>query len=217
MLGETLPALFVKASGQDLAAIEPDGLPALDLAYLLRLRAVAKLSDAAMLNELRTHLFDHRAATPSIETLVHAWIPARFVDHTHADAILALTNQVDGEARVREALGDGVIVLPYVKAGFALAQAAAAAFERQPDARAMVLGKHGVITWGATARESYERMIEVVGDAERYVAARAKTPLRARRRRRRSTRRARAWRAWRRSCAACSRSRAATRTARFAA
>ncbi len=179
VLGETLPALFVKASGHDLAAIEPDGLPALDLAYLLRLRALAKLSDAAMLNELRTHLFDHRAATPSIEALVHAWIPARFVDHTHADAVLALTNQADGEARVREALGDGVIVLPYVKAGFALAQAAAAAFERQPDARAMVLAKHGVITWGATARESYERMIEVVGDAEHFVAARARTPLRA--------------------------------------
>ena len=179
VLGESVAALFVKASGQDLASIEPGGLPALDLAYLLRLRAVPKLSDAAMVNELRTHLFDHRAGTPSIEALVHAWIPARFVDHTHADRILALTNQVGGEARVRQALGDGVIVLPYVKAGFALAQASAAAFECQPDARAMVLGKHGVITWGATARESYERMIEVVSEAERFVAARAKTPLRA--------------------------------------
>jgi len=179
VLGEPAPALFVKASGHDLASIEPDGLPALDLAYLLRLRAVAKLSDAAMVNELRTHLFDHRAATPSIEALVHAWIPARFVDHTHADRILALTNQVGGGARVREALRDGVIVLPYLKAGFALAQAAAAAFEAQPAARAMVLLKHGVITWGATARESYERMIEVVSEAERFIAAHTTTPLRA--------------------------------------
>jgi rhamnose utilization protein RhaD (predicted bifunctional aldolase and dehydrogenase) len=216
VLGEALPALFVKASGHDLAAIEPDGLPALDLAYLLRLRAVAKLSDAAMLNELRTHLFDHRAATPSIEALVHAWIPARFVDHTHADAVLALTNQVDGEARVREALGDGAIVLPYVKAGFALAQAAAAAFERQPDARAMVLGKHGVITWGATARDSYERMVEVVGDAERFAAARAKTPLRAAVETSLEAARARVARVAP-ILRGCSRSRAATRTARFAA
>ena len=179
VLGAAAPALFVKASGFDLATIEPAGLVALDLEYLLRLRAVAALSDAAMVNELRTHLFDHRAGTPSIEALVHAWIPARYVDHTHADAILALTNQRDGEARVREALGDDVLVLPYVKAGFALAKASAAAFEARPAARAMVLLKHGVITWGATARESYDRMIAVVSDAERFVAARATSPLRA--------------------------------------
>jgi rhamnulose-1-phosphate aldolase/alcohol dehydrogenase len=179
VLGATAPALFVKASGYDLAAIEPAGLVALDLDYLLKLRAVAELSDAAMVNELRTHLFDHRAGTPSIEALVHAWIPARYVDHTHADAILALTNQAGGAALVRDALGKDVIVLPYVKAGFALAKASADAFESQPGARAMVLSKHGVITWGATARESYERMIEVVSDAERFVAARAKSPLRA--------------------------------------
>jgi rhamnose utilization protein RhaD (predicted bifunctional aldolase and dehydrogenase)/NAD(P)-dependent dehydrogenase (short-subunit alcohol dehydrogenase family) len=179
VLGAAAPALFVKASGYDLATIAPAALVALDLEYLLRLRAVAKLSDAAMVNELRTHRFDHRAGTPSIETLVHAWIPARYVDHTHADAILALTNQVGGEALVREALGKDVIVLPYVKAGFALAKASATAFDAQPDARAMVLMKHGVITWGATARESYQRMIEVVSGAERFVAGRAKSPLRA--------------------------------------
>ena len=178
--GESVPALFVKASGFDLAALEPAGLSALDLAYLLRLRALASLSDAAMVNELRTHLFDHAAGTPSIEALVHAWIPARHVDHTHADAILALTNQVGGAALVREALGPDVIVVPYVKAGFALAKASADAFEAQPTARAMVLLQHGVITWGETARESYERMIEVVDAAERFVASRAKHPLRVR-------------------------------------
>jgi len=131
-----------------------------------------------MVRELRAHLFDPHAGTPSIEALVHAWIPARYVDHTHADAILALTNQPNGDALVREALGPDVIVLPYVKAGFALAKASADAFEKQPAARAMVLAKHGVLTWGETARESYERMIAVVGDAERFAADRAKTPLR---------------------------------------
>lgn len=179
-LGEAVPALFVKASGFDLAALEPAGLPALDLSYLLRLRALASLSDAAMVNELRTHRFEHAAGTPSIEALVHAWIPARFVDHTHADAILALTNQTGGAALVSEALGPDVIVLPYVKAGFALAKQSAAAFEAHPKARAMVLLQHGVITWGETARESYERMIEIVDAAERFAAARAKTPLRVR-------------------------------------
>jgi rhamnose utilization protein RhaD (predicted bifunctional aldolase and dehydrogenase)/NAD(P)-dependent dehydrogenase (short-subunit alcohol dehydrogenase family) len=173
VLGEKVPALFVKASGRDLATIEPEGLPALDLGWLLRLRGVDSLSDAAMVNELRAHLFDAGAGTPSIETLVHAWIPARYVDHTHADAVLALSNQADGAARVREALGPDVAIVPYVKAGFALAGAAAAAFESQPGARAMVLLQHGILTWGDGARESYERMIELVDAAERFAAARA--------------------------------------------
>ena len=173
-LGEKVAALFVKASGADLATLEPTGLAAVDQSWLLRLRALESLSDAAMVNELRTHLFEHRAPTPSIETLVHAWIPRRFVDHTHADAILALTNREDGEARAREALGADVIVLGYAKAGFALARASAAAFEARPDARAMVLMRHGVITWGDTARESYERMIEVVSAAERWLDSHAR-------------------------------------------
>lgn len=180
VLGENVPALFVKASGFDLASIDPDGLPALDLSYLLRLRALDSLSDTAMVNELRTHRFDHRAGTPSIEALVHAWIPARSIDHTHADAILALTNQAGGAALVSDALGPDVIVLPYVKAGFALAKASAAAFEAHSGAHAMVLLQHGVITWGESARESYERMIAVVDAAERFAAARAKSPLRVR-------------------------------------
>ena len=177
-LGEKVAALFVKASGADLAALEPPGLPAVDHGWLLRLRALESLSDAAMVNELRTHLFDHRAATPSIEALVHAWIPARYVDHTHADAILALTNQPEGAALAREALGADVIVLPYAKPGFALAKASAAAYEAQPGARAMVWLKHGVLSWGESARESYERMIAVVDAAERFVAVRARRPLR---------------------------------------
>jgi rhamnose utilization protein RhaD (predicted bifunctional aldolase and dehydrogenase)/NAD(P)-dependent dehydrogenase (short-subunit alcohol dehydrogenase family) len=178
VLGEEVPALFVKASGFDLASIEPEGMPPVDLAWLRRLRALEVLSDAAMVNELRTHLFDHRAPTPSIEALVHAWLPAPYVDHTHADAILALTNQSHGPEQVREALGPDAIVLDYVKAGFQLARAAAAAFEARPDARAMVLMRHGVITWGDTARESYERMIAVVSDAEGHAEVRSIRPLR---------------------------------------
>jgi rhamnose utilization protein RhaD (predicted bifunctional aldolase and dehydrogenase)/NAD(P)-dependent dehydrogenase (short-subunit alcohol dehydrogenase family) len=179
VLGEKIAALFVKASGHDLASIGPEGLPALDLAWLRNLRAVESLSDRAMVNELRTHLLDARAATPSIETLVHAWIRGRYVDHTHADAILVLTNQEDGEARVREALGGGVAVVPYVKAGFELARVVAAALEAQPTAHALVLLQHGVITWGETARESYERMIEVVDAAERYADAHSARRVRA--------------------------------------
>jgi rhamnose utilization protein RhaD (predicted bifunctional aldolase and dehydrogenase)/NAD(P)-dependent dehydrogenase (short-subunit alcohol dehydrogenase family) len=169
-LRETVPALYVKASGHDLATIEPEGLPGLDLDYLRKLRALDALDDEAMANELRTHLFDARSATPSLETLVHAFLPAKFVDHTHADAVLALTNQRGGEAIVREALGDDVIVLGYVRPGFQLAKAVAAAWERSPGRRAMVWMRHGVLTWGATARESYEAMIDVVTRAEAHLA-----------------------------------------------
>jgi rhamnose utilization protein RhaD (predicted bifunctional aldolase and dehydrogenase)/NAD(P)-dependent dehydrogenase (short-subunit alcohol dehydrogenase family) len=173
VLGEPVAALFVKASGVDMASIEPEGHPGLDLAYLKRLRGLSDLDDEVMVNELRTHLFRSDSPTPSIEALVHAFLPAPFVDHTHADAILALTNQVDGDRLVRDALGGGVVVLPYVTPGFELALAAARAIEEQPALRAMVWAHHGIITWGATARDSYETMIQFVSGAERALADRS--------------------------------------------
>ena len=174
ILDTTVPAIRVKASGHDLGTIEPHGLPSLDLESLLRLRRLAQLSEAAMLNEFRRGLFEHDAPTPSIETLMHAFIPRRYLDHTHADAILALTNQPDGTTRVREALGPDVIVLDYVMAGFDLAKAAADAYDAHPGARAMVLVRHGIVTWGDTARESYEAMIDAVTRAEDHLAERAR-------------------------------------------
>src|SRR5262249_33672703 len=135
-----------------------------------KLRALARLDDEAMADELRTHLFDARSATPSVETLVHAFLPARYVDHTHADAVLALTNQTDGERAVREARGDQGAVLGYVRPGFQLARAVAAAYETQPEARGMVWMRHGLVTWGASARASYEAMIDLVTRAEDFLA-----------------------------------------------
>ncbi|MBC7292845.1 MAG: class II aldolase/adducin family protein, partial [Thermoleophilia bacterium] len=172
ILGERIPVLYVKASGVDMATIEPEGHPGLDLDYLRRLRALAELDDAAMVNELRTHLLEADVPTPSIEALVHAFLPAKFVDHTHAGAILALTNRPEGEKWAQEALGDDVVVLPYVTPGFKLAQAAAEAFAGHPGAVGMVWAHHGIVTWGETARQSYERMIELVSRAERFLAGR---------------------------------------------
>ena len=177
VFGEQLAALYVKASGSNLAEIEPEGHPAVDLAFLKRLRALEDLADEAMADEFRAHLFDPHAATPSIETLAHAFLPAKFIDHTHADAVLALTNQPEATLRVREALGEAVIVLDYVKPGFKLAKAAADAYDSQPESKAMVWLRHGLVTWGATARDSYEATIELVSRAERYLAERAKRNL----------------------------------------
>ena len=171
-LGESIDAIHVKASGHDLATIEPEGLPGLDLGYLRRLRALATLDDEAMANELRTHLFDARSATPSVETLVHAFLPEKFVDHTHADAILALTNQAGSERVLRAALGDDVAILNYVRPGFQLARAVADAYDASPGRHGMVWIRHGLLTWGPTARVAYETMIELVTRAEAYLAGR---------------------------------------------
>jgi rhamnose utilization protein RhaD (predicted bifunctional aldolase and dehydrogenase)/NAD(P)-dependent dehydrogenase (short-subunit alcohol dehydrogenase family) len=172
VLGEEIPAIFVKASGTDMVALEPEDEPGLDLTYLRRLRMVEALGDGAMVDQLRTHLFHAESPTPSIEALVHAFLPATYIDHTHADAILLLTNREDGGAAVTEALGPDVIVIPYVTPGFKLALAAAKALEAQPGARAMVWAHHGIVTWGETARESYEAMVELVTRAEDWAAAR---------------------------------------------
>ncbi|VAX21783.1 Putative oxidoreductase [hydrothermal vent metagenome] len=173
--GEIRPALFVKASGHDLAQIEPGGHCALDLEHLMRLKGLKKLSDDNMLKELRRGLVNPLGPTPSIESLVHAFIPKKFIDHTHADSILALTNRRDGEKTVREALGKDVLIVDYKKPGFDLAKAVSRAFEKSaPGAKenrgaGMVLINHGLITWGDTAEESYSATIRLVSKAEKYL------------------------------------------------
>ena len=172
LLGQQDSAIYIQASGRNLAVIEPEGFPGLELDYLRKLRALSNLSDERMLEEMRTHLLRAGAPAPSVETLVHAFLPHKFIDHTHSDAILTLTNQPNGAELVRQALGGEVIVLPYVRPGFKLAQAVAAAFEAAPRARGMVWIKHGIMTWGETARQSYNAMIELVSRTEEFIAAR---------------------------------------------
>lgn len=178
LLGDTVEALFIKASGCDLATLEPADLPAVDLTHLRRLRAVTSLSDEAMVNEFRTHLFDATAPTPSIETLVHAFLPHKYVDHTHAEAVLVLTNQPDGERRIREALGGRVSVLPYVCPGFDLAKAVADLYERGPAVEGIVLLQHGLITFGDDAKSSHDRHIAMVRACEEYIERRTKPRIR---------------------------------------
>ena len=155
--------------GWDLAVIEPAGLPAVEIAPLRRLRTLDALTDEEMVNQLRTRLLVASAPTPSVETLLHAFLPHKFVDHTHADAILELTDQPNGEELVAEAFGGTVAVLPWIMPGFPLAKAVAETCEQQPNCRGVVLLKHGIFTFAETARESYERMIELVDQAEQFV------------------------------------------------
>jgi rhamnose utilization protein RhaD (predicted bifunctional aldolase and dehydrogenase)/NAD(P)-dependent dehydrogenase (short-subunit alcohol dehydrogenase family) len=173
LLGEPLPALFVKGSGSDLARVEPPDHPGVALAELRRLRALPELSDKEMVRAIRRQMLDPSGPQPSIETLLHAWLPHKFVDHSHADAIVALTNTSAGDAPIREALGERVAIVPYVKPGFSLARLAAAVFERDPGVEAMVLVHHGLFTFGETAEESYRQHIRLVRAATEYLESRA--------------------------------------------
>ena len=178
LLGDLVDVLFVKGSGSSLDAVGPRDLPGLDLGRLRRLRSLESLSDEEMARQLRVHLLEPGSPNPSVETLLHAFLPHRFVDHSHADAILALTNQPEGEALVREALGDRVVVLPYTMPGLPLAKAVAEAVERQPAALGAVVLRHGLFTFADEARASYERHIELVDLCERFLERKArKAPL----------------------------------------
>ncbi|MFQ5504024.1 MAG: class II aldolase/adducin family protein, partial [Planctomycetota bacterium] len=172
LLGEEREVICVKGSGWDLASIEAPGLPALDLPGLRRLRELEELSDGEMLNQLRTHLLDASAPTPSVETLLHAFLPDKFVDHTHADAALVFGNRPEGAGELEELFGGRVGVLPWIMPGFPLAKRVARYREENPDSIGLVLHMHGVFSWGEHARESYERMIEIVDRIERAIRER---------------------------------------------
>ncbi len=136
---------------------------------LHRLRNLKSLGDVEMMNFLRGCLVDSKSPDPSVETLLHAFLPHRFVDHTHADAILTLTNMPGGEGRLRDLFGRRVAFVPYVMPGFELAKLCATCFERDPDVEGMILIKHGIFSFGDSALESYTRMIDLVETAEKYI------------------------------------------------
>jgi len=165
--GEQLDVLCVKGSGWDMGDIEPAGLPAVRLEPLRALIALKRLSDEDMVNLQRRNLLDSTAANPSVETLLHAFLPHKYVDHSHANAVLALTDQPDGEKICREVFGDRAALVPYVMPGFDLAKACAKVHAAHPNVEGLILLKHGIFSFGATAREAYERMIRLVTLAER--------------------------------------------------
>jgi rhamnose utilization protein RhaD (predicted bifunctional aldolase and dehydrogenase)/NAD(P)-dependent dehydrogenase (short-subunit alcohol dehydrogenase family) len=171
LFGEEETVLYVKGSGWDLETIEPQGFSPVRLAHVLKLAGLPALPDPEMVNQLVTHMLRASAPAPSIETILHGLMPQKYVDHTHADAVLSVTNTKDGEQRIREIYGKRCVVIPYLMPGFDLAQFCAREMKRQgtPDTVGMVLMNHGIFSFGETARESYERMIELVGLAQKYL------------------------------------------------
>ncbi len=171
--GEEEEILLVKGSGWDLEKIEPEGFSPVKLGHLQRLAGLDALPDPAMVNEMVTHMTRASAPVPSVEAILHAILPFKYVDHTHADALLTVSNSVNGEQRIRAIYGDSVVVISYVMPGFDLARMCAQEFALQshPATIGMVLLNHGIFSFGQTAQESYERMIALVGRAEDYLRA----------------------------------------------
>ena len=178
LLGAAVEVLCVKGSGWDMGDIEPAGLPAVRLEPLRRLLALDALSDEEMVNFQRGNLLDSSAPNPSVETLLHAFIPQKFIDHTHADAVLALSDQPNGADICAELFGARMGLVPYIMPGFALARKCAEIHAADPSVEGLILLKHGVFTFGEIAREAYERMIDVVSRAEaRVEGARTAHPI----------------------------------------
>ncbi len=177
VFGDLVEVLHVKGSGHDLGTIEAAGLPAVRLAPLMRLRALDSLSDEAMVNVQRSNLLDSTGPNPSVEALLHAWLPHKYVDHTHATAFLALANLPEAAAACREIFGDRLVLVPYVMPGFGLAKAAVEAFEAHPEAEGLLLLNHGHFTWGPTAKASYERLVAHGNEVEAWLADRRAAPL----------------------------------------
>ncbi len=166
--GREIPALWVKASGWDLATMPPEGLTPLDLERLGELADLEELSDPQMMAELAAAQFDPGRAAASVESLVHAVIPHRVVLHTHADVIVGLTNSPQGEKRVQDTFGDRVVVVPYTMSGFELSKAVRDHWttDAHEGTIGLVLLKHGLFTFGATAEEAYRRHVELINTAE---------------------------------------------------
>ncbi|MBJ6135398.1 bifunctional aldolase/short-chain dehydrogenase [Ochrobactrum sp. Q0168] len=177
LVGDTHAVLCVKGSGWDMGTIEPAGLPAVKIDALLKSRKLDKLSDEDMVTLLRANLIDPAAPNPSVEALLHAFLPHKFIEHTHSTAILAIADQAESQAMCTELFGRKMGFVPYIMPGFALAKAAVEVFERDPKVEGLILDKHGIFTFGDTAKEAYDRMIYYVTVAENHVRKNGRNPF----------------------------------------
>lgn len=177
--GEVIPALYVKGSGWDLASIETAGFTPLPLDRLHRLLQLETLSDPDMMRELSAARLDPASPQPSVEALLHAFLPFPAVQHSHADVIVTLTNLADGETRVRQVFGETVVVIPYVMPGFDLAKAVAEIWPNRvgKETVGMVLMNHGLVTFGDSTEIAYRRHVDLITLAERWLERNA--PLEA--------------------------------------
>jgi rhamnose utilization protein RhaD (predicted bifunctional aldolase and dehydrogenase)/NAD(P)-dependent dehydrogenase (short-subunit alcohol dehydrogenase family) len=172
--GDSVELCYVKGSGWDLATIERAGFSPVRMEALIKMSKLASMSDEDMVLQQRAAMTNPNAPAASIEAILHAILPFKFVDHSHANAISALTCAKDGEARTKELFGKRVLVLPYVMPGFVLAKQVHEVLQktdlRKEGIEGIVLMKHGLFTFADDAKASYEKHIELVTVAENYLA-----------------------------------------------
>ncbi len=171
--GRPVRVMRIKGSGSDLRTIEPKQFPGIRLDDLEPLRDRETMDDDAMVTYLVHCLMEPGSPRPSIETLLHGFLAHAHIDHTHADAILGITDTVDGRRHAGEVFGADAVWIPYRRPGFLLSREVALAVRAHPEARCAILEKHGLITWGDTAKKSYNTTIEMNSRAEEYARRRA--------------------------------------------
>ncbi|MCL4508730.1 MAG: bifunctional aldolase/short-chain dehydrogenase [Chloroflexi bacterium] len=168
-LGRPVEVLWVKGSGSDLATITERGFAGLKLDEVLPLFARYSMTDEEMVAYLERTTFEPGRPRQSIETLLHAFVPAPHVDHTHPDAIIALACAPNGRELMRAVYGDRAAWVDYIRPGFTLAQQIGQAVRENPAVECVVMGKHGLVTWGDTSRSCYEQTLKIIGEAEEYI------------------------------------------------
>ncbi|MBF0240190.1 MAG: class II aldolase/adducin family protein [SAR324 cluster bacterium] len=171
LFGETEEVLFVKGSGWDLATIEAAGFAPVKQETLLKMAKLESLTDSQMVTSQRAAMLDSYAPNPSVEAILHAIIPFKFVDHTHADAVVAVTNTPHGEDHIRKIYGNRVLIVPYVMPGFVLARKIYEMTRNLDWSQldGIILMNHGVFTFNDDAKASYDMMIQLVSEAESYL------------------------------------------------
>ena len=167
--GKKYNVLCVKGSGWDMADIEPEGLPAVKLEPLIALKNKKYLSDEDMVSYQKRNLINIKAPNPSVETFLHAFLPFKFVDHTHADAVLNATNRPGGLNFCKKVFGNKVSIVPYVMPGFMLAKKINEIYSKNPNINCLILMNHGIFTFADDAKEAYDLMIKYVSQAERAI------------------------------------------------
>ncbi len=171
-MGRNVDVLYVKGSGSDIADITPKGFAALKLEEVLPLFFRTQMSDEDMTAYLERTQFETGRPRQSIETLLHAFVPDKHVDHTHPDAIISLACSPNGREVMREIYGDRAAWVDYIRPGFALSKQIGAAVRDNPSLECVVMGKHGLVTWGETSKQSYDNTIRILGEAETYLETR---------------------------------------------
>jgi len=168
-MGRAIDVLWVKGSGSDLADITEHGFAGLKLEEMLPLFERTNMTDEEMVDYLNRTTLEPGRPRQSIEALLHAFVPARHVDHTHPDAIISLACSPNGEQIMREIYGDRAVLVPYLRPGFALARQIGVAVHADPRLECVIMGNHGLVTWGETSRECYENTLRIIGEAEAYI------------------------------------------------